>query len=84
MTSLHLATAIQNEVTFFIVEALLNNEANVNQKTQPEMDTPLTLAVRHLGTPDVEDVVVLLLKQKADVGCRNKVLKKKSEWSDGY
>ena len=73
MTSLHLAAAIQNEVTFFVVEALLNNEAIVNKRNQPEMDTPLILAVRHLDTPDVEDVVLLLLKKKADVGCRNKV-----------
>ena len=68
-----MARAIQDEVTFFVVEALLNNEANINQKTQPEMDTPLILAIRHLDTPDVEDVVILLLKQKADVSCRNKV-----------
>ena len=73
MTSLHLAAGIQNEVTFFVVEALVNSEAIVNERNQPEMDTPLILAVRHLDTPDVEDVVLLLLKKKADIGCRNKV-----------
>ena len=73
MSSLHLAASIQNEVTFFVVEALLNSGAIVNKRNQPEMDTPLILAVRHLDTPDLEDVVLLLLKKKADVGCRNKV-----------
>ena len=70
---MHLAAAIQNEVTFFVVEALLNSGLSSSKRNQPEMDTPLILAVRHLDTPDLEDVVLLLLKKKADVGCRNKV-----------
>ncbi len=73
VTSLHLASAVHNDHTVFVVDALLQAGAAVNRKSNPEMDTALTVAVAHLDPPDVEDVALLLLKKNADVSCRNQV-----------
>ena len=73
VTCLHLTCARQAEHVFLTVEVLLKHRPDVNLRNNPEMDTALTLAARHLDPPDLEDVVLLLLKADADSACRNQV-----------
>ena len=70
---LHCALRTQTTHTYQIVELLLNHAANENLETQPDGDTPLHLAVRNIDSPEVEDIVLLLLDYGADYEAKNKV-----------